>query len=782
MAGLISISARGLKSSDRSVRLRGRNLVLGAVGSGKSSVLDAIRICALSYVPAIGKSPAATARLMRDNEIDVGIELSDGRRVERSLARDGQRLTGSAHASWLPPRTKDTEAGEAIRALFGASDAEAAQHLDIRQLLACTPNERAKQIEALLDASGMDVTTAALRGRALTTLRAAGIDPDRMPLDLADATSAAAGAEALLDRALRIAVAGIRDTLDSQLRTSGIAAAADAMRAAKNDSAAACREQIAARSQLELRLVALQAPADSLESLRARRDAARDAIARARRDLEAADAAARARAEVEAVLPVLRDQVTRAEGEHEIALEALETARDCRSETAGIGDDPAPPEAPVIVEPDPDVIAMAERWEAQAAEDDAAADRIVIPAAPPTAAEERAVTVARQRLERSNADPWGRILTIADEIAAAADGDDDEETPLMRWSRSLREVATEQGARSRDELKAELAVAERALGALQEQVQDHEQRRECLAKDLADIRAMAAGYRTDATKARREATVAARTENARRAAEHERLMAAWRAQVDALRQRRAGLLRRAEQIEAGARQAQEDLDRARADLTAAEARLTGQADVAVDAVAARSLLTDAEAAIAEIGPKIVVVEGADACRREMAALLEQIERATALQAAYAAAEWACQRLREEDLRARAGGLEERMRVFLRGAGRSEDPYLRASKGICDFGLRRDGHEISVEALSGGESVLFMAALAAAVIALRAPECRVLLIEAAELGAGETADAVLRGCEAITDAIETVIVATCAAIEPRTGWNVIHTGELVEVAR
>jgi S-formylglutathione hydrolase FrmB len=100
-----------------------------------------------------------------------------------------------------------------------------------------------------------------------------------------------------------------------------------------------------------------------------------------------------------------------------------------------------------------------------------------------------------------------------------------------------------------------------------------------------------------------------------------------------------------------------------------------------------------------------------------------------------------------------------MGTFLGAAGRREQPYFRASKGSCEIGWRRqDGAEIAIAALSGGEWVLFAAALTAAVIILRGAPLRVLLVEA-----GETDDQILggllAGIRAVADQLTCAIVAT-----------------------
>ena len=63
---------------------------------------------------------------------------------------------------------------------------------------------------------------------------------------------------------------------------------------------------------------------------------------------------------------------------------------------------------------------------------------------------------------------------------------------------------------------------------------------------------------------------------------------------------------------------------------------------------------------------------AEAHPRTADELVAEIQRAEAERDVFTAAEWAAQRLRERDLAARGGPILDRMRTFLRAAGRTEE--------------------------------------------------------------------------------------------------------------
>lgn len=760
----------GLKSTDRDLALGPLTLLVGAVGSGKSSALEALRFVALGHVPALGKSEVATARLMRDREISVEATLEDGRMFSRSLWRRGGKLQSEAFASWLPPKSGLTETGEAIRALFGASDIEAAEALDLRELLSCSAAERSKRIERLLDASGLSPAVLAARGWSLTWLRLAGVPSERIPAGT-EAEATAASCQTLVPDEVRGAAAGVADALRAILGSGGLAAAQDHARQAKLDAAAQVRANVAARAEIEDRL---GGPIETLGNLPAERDAVAATMERARRDLETGAEAAVVRQAAGVVLPGLQERAADTARALEAAMEALPRIEQARAEAAALVD---PPEvvAPAAVEPDRQAIAEAEALEHRAREEDDAGAAVPLPLPVSTAAESAAVTIAEREAERAASSPWREVEAVASRIFQLGSMlPEPAHAQHVDCGDRLVALAKEHGGDGlaildrRATARRALGLAELAAAKREEEILDAMQRRTGHAAAAMRLRAEAADFRYGALERARLANAEARAAYADAAGERARALSLNRTA-------RTRLEAEAAYLETTAREAQTAADRSAADLAETEARLAGIASVAVDVDAAARALESSREVLVILDARIARLRQAEIRRAEMTALLAEIDRATAEQKCWAAAEWACQRLREEDLTARAKGLESRMAKFLAAAGRAEEPFLRAGRGVCEFGLRRAGKEIAVEALSGGEHALFIAAMASAVIALRGPDLRALLVEAAELGAGDAAQAMLRGCAAVADEVQ-VILATNAEIGAPAGWTVHRMSE------
>lgn len=856
-----TLKIRGLKATDRDVALSKLNACLGPVGSGKSTILDALRFLALGCVPHLGRNEAATARLMRDGEIEVTAKLSNGAEISRAMRADGPRFIGTASASWLPPRTKATEASVEIRKLFGASDLEAAENLDLRALLSASPNERAKKIEALLDASGASIDEIRVRVDGLTVVRLTKFDADRLPTDPAGAAKIADGLRVALSPAETQALGAVGAEVSGWLGAHGIPGTLEHVAAAKSRAVAEEKGKLNARKEIENRAILLDRGSERLEDLRARRDAEVSRKAAASADADRAIEAGNARRIAEATIPALRaaadDAVVRF-NQHMAALAererldadlaaivdpaeilapamvaadqgALAEADRLDAEAAAITN-PVPPAAPISVPVSAEAIARALAIEEDAARIEADANGIRLPDPVSTTTEQNAVGVAVAALALAKTSPWREVESIARSLEVQSDSNCIPQVAKVLTDNAgqLRALATKHGG--------DICAYGQALADAEAALKEATLRSQQSVKDLADARARIAELRNSAVKLRTEAAQIRRTaiaeanaanESARLA--HAAARAEWTKAVNDLDGTRNGLRQVAAQtraaamadaqgandaarakyeadvetrgIEMGANAilrkqiqdrinvlveaagaAQATLDRVRADLAEAEARLAGIASVSTDVTDLSVTIGAATAAIADLDRMIESAEAADARKRELDALLAEIERATALVRCYDAVQWALHRVREEDLRRRSGGLEERMTKFLRAAGRDESPYLRVERGVTEFGWRRGSHEIAVEALSGGENVTFVAALAAAVVALRAPGIRCLLIEAAELGAAEPAQAVLRGCEAIAEDLDLVMVATNAEITAPDGWTTHRSGAATAVVQ
>ena len=131
----MQLSFKGLKATDRLLRLGRLNLVVGPNGSAKSSIAEAIRFAALGYVPALGKRLDDTAAIMRGRQLEVELALDDLHTVRRTLTRtkDGG-LRGGLECSWVSKVQGQKEPAVELLKLCGTSADEVAEMLDIRAL------------------------------------------------------------------------------------------------------------------------------------------------------------------------------------------------------------------------------------------------------------------------------------------------------------------------------------------------------------------------------------------------------------------------------------------------------------------------------------------------------------------------------------------------------------------------------------------------------------------------------------------------------------------------
>lgn len=831
MTRITKIKTEGLRATDREVELAPLTLIRGRVGSGKTNVCDALRIGALGYVPELGKNSQKTQRMMRNGELRVALELDDGAHFERGYRREGESLKGFAAASWMPAKAKLTEIEESIRTYFGRDDREAAEHLDLRELLNCSPDKRARRIEKMLDASGIPTDELKKRATAMMTLRLAKIEAARMPEDAEQAVTAAAGARSLVTDAVLVAIDTVAPILAKEIEADGVVRALEVARDEKSAAAEDLRRQMAARAELEDRVAELRAPDEEHGDLEQRREALVEQRAAARRDLEAAEKAASVRAELKPALPALEKSVAAARAKLDEVTGRLKAADGYDAEADSI-EEPETVIAPAAIPPDAAKMSEADRLiaEADAIEEPGAvevdpakqkevdaldakatelidnADAIEIPSELTIAVEESALFVAQQEHEKAKKSPWREVMDIADRLEPRVMIGTDPHKDIDR----LRELAVEHGGdvvslgiavtealealktanRHRDERTTEIEQARKRQQEMRDEARKLLAQRNAIAHEAVDAAKKAteearATYREQvkrlrdrAEALRKEARDEAKAANDAARAEYAEAQGTYEAKVIEVAERREELRKAAREIRSEATEAQSKLDRAEALLRAARERLAGVDSVSTNAEEARATIETADREIPKIDSDIKALRAAAALRDEMKSLLEKIDAASALRDTWAAAEWSCQRLREADLAARAGGLQARMRRYLKASGRTEEPYLRAARGVCDFGWRRDGQEIAVEVLSGGETAIFCAALAAAILSLRGPSLRILLVEGAETGIDAESQQLLAVCKEALDAghIDQAVVATCLPIDAPEAWTTVDLSE------
>lgn len=790
---IVRVTCEGLKAFDRDLALSSLNLLLGEPGAGKSTIPEAVRFAALGCIPALGGREIDTARILRGVRMAVRVELSDGRWFTRTLARDGSSLRQEARTSWLPASTTSTAHGGAIRALFGDSEEEAAEHLDLRELLDASPAQRAAKIDALLSATASTPEAMAAHVEVLAVARLGKLDERGIPSDPAARKTLVSGLLPALSAGVRAALPPAIAATLGELRNKGIPTALERANAEKRTASENVRRRSSAQAELEDRAREAAAPASTLADLDRRRQAATDqlAVLKANRDRAANSQAARAAAE--AKLKEAKGTTVDHEKVRQGIAEARAHAERWERQAAELQVEIPEVPLPELAETDPKTEKAAKAAEAKAAKLDAEAKEIEATPAPislpfdAVPSTDGPTEVYRQRKEAvrvASDDPWTKASGLL--TALAAYGFECAGGPLKLAGpfRELVALAKANGA-DLEKAEAELGEAIRALDAARDARAAAEKRNAEIheanqrdAKAHGETLARARQVRAEATKLRDQARDIRAKETARVAELNRDAQAAYAvavgersAKVEAQKTRRENLLQRAAKTREDADADEKAIVAEEAEVEKAQARLDGIGDVEpFDVGSADQEIADLNKAISTIDAQKREVEGADARKRELGSLVEAIAEAQAAEAVWTSIEAALKRVRELDLSDRAEPILARMRRFLEGAGRKEVPYLRATKTATDFGWRRGGQELSVEALSGGETVLFTTALAAAVIALRAPACRVLLVEAAELGDREAANQVLAGIQAVASELDSVIVATCAEVSTPNGWR------------
>lgn len=97
-----------------------------------------------------------------------------------------------------------------------------------------------------------------------------------------------------------------------------------------------------------------------------------------------------------------------------------------------------------------------------------------------------------------------------------------------------------------------------------------------------------------------------------------------------------------------------------------------------------------------------------------------------------------------------------------------------AEGGIELRARQGEHSVPFASLSGGEGVVYGAALAVAVVRLVQPKLRLLMLEVAEVDAVRL-DALLSALEVMAGDFDSVIVATCHAQGAPVGWHVRQLG-------
>jgi hypothetical protein len=754
----VIISIEGFKARDLTIRCGKLLNLVGENGAGKSTVTEGLRFLALGWIPALGKRPADTAALMRDREASVRLDLEDGKWCERRIERIGKSLTTSCLASWLADAASQKEHGAAILSLFGDTEESVAEALDLRVLLNTTPNVRASRLTAVLESISDPAATMKLITR-YSVQQLGSIAEERMPESIADACPmvpgfSKAGAHRGQYAALKVALGDVTGLVSGE---GGLAAALSHAKDQKNLAVADVRTKSAARQELEDRLATLPAANDDeLEGLELERAQLEQSIGAQRQRLAEQRRQQQAVADATSQLQLARVNAAAAQDDRRGVERHLADLDAKRGRLAEIDERLAA----VVQVPPPDE-SVADRLQAESDAMFEQAHAIEIPPVVDLLPYDRGIKQLQGQLEAADENPWQRVIGIGDEIVALSPGSTPRVRSLHALAEELHQLAHRNGACDKAKLAAKLKAAETEARRVCGHAGRVDDKRAELGADRVRLETLADEMRAEAKALR---------EQIRR--DYAAATQAQRFDAGALRQEKTSLAAAVAAIESRDRRTQERVTETGIELTAAEQRI---ADLGPVVPADGTTEDDLTPKLAKIQKQIAEAQGAARLREQFNSILAEIETAETSATVWKAVEQACIRTRNEQVAEQGAPLLDRMRVFFAGAGRSEKPFLRAAKGECAIGWERGGKEILVEALSGGEFCIYVAALVAGMLALRDAPLRILLVEGSELD-NDNMVALLRGISVVADSLSHCIVCRHAAPSVAVpGWNVLRPG-------
>ena len=740
----MNLTITGLKGHNRTLALDHLLVLGGDNGAGKTSVLLALQLLALGYVPALGKRLADVAPLLGERRATISLTLDDGRILSRIIERTEKGLTMRAHCSWLPETAKPADHAREILGLFGAEEVEVAEALDVRELLNATDSQRAARLTRLLASQQPTETLLDTLVRG-TLQRLVQIPDERMPAHWQ-------ALEDMLTAPQRAAVQATWPGVQAKLLATDLPATLAYVNGEKRRVQLDRQRKQQARTELAQRLADVpEVDPQRIALLDEERGELDQEIGRLIEQRKQTTARKTARDDAEAALATAEQERDRAARDRAAWLEAKEQGIPPEPQLRAIEAELDALAAPAV----PDDKA-AQALEARLAPLVAEREAIVVPVVPDLDAELRAVEHARAALAAHLRSPWWKAVELAETIDTGISATVKRDKAIKAAATELLALARQQAdAGTKAALEADIRTADRAFI-------DAEQRRD--AASDAHANAVAACTELDAEIADLRGEIA----SLRQAPDYVAAVAAYDEQRGALIEERDTLrvvvddrAKRENDTAAALATADAKLEEARA-VVVAVGEVSDLAALAED-------LTEAEARRTAVSAELGTLRTAATRRTELDTIIGELTALDAQREVLVALEGTLVLAREAAVQAAGGPLLDTLTTFLRAAGRVETPFIQDGRDLGWYAA--DGRPVPLVALSEAEWQLFVCGITAAVAILRGAPLRFLLVEAGGCTL-ETLGQMLAGIGALADRLTLAIVCTPHAEgEDRTvdGW-------------
>ena len=744
---ITKLSFSGLKGQEREHSLGPLTLLEGPNGSGKTATLQAVMIGFLGYEPRLGKRPEATMSLAQNGRITVELATDKGFGVKRLFSFDPVKKAVSQEISLLG---RSEQLQKEAEAEISASLGNFPVMFDLAEFTAMSPDRQRDFIFHLSPLDERKWNAASLLRhvmfRAICAALGEGVVAEAMNIGRKRGQTPLAGDFEEMS-------AGRQQGCLEMLSTKLDGAYRAALREILEDLAKHCSDDI--QASLGGMLAALRSRARSARTRKAESEAAVRALSEERaKHLDGAvgaDELRSALAEAEASLGALEkeagvEQEKRREAARRAA-EAAEALERTRARAAALEAAPLPDMAALKAAMDECALAIKEIPEAglfadelRALDDAIAADVARRDAALRAKMEAaHAIEAAQEALKRIGAE----VLLFRDGRCPVCGASANTRHIIALLERKRKEMA-----RVTDEMEKKcraLMPEARMLEYFEGEIKSASARKEKVAESVA------------------AAVEAARVKEKELADLERRFALAG--------QERA---HRAEALAA----LKEEIARIERSLQTPARDKTGRSPLVSADAASEGRLESCRARVAEMRSALA---GKERARGLVAAVEERI---------CAARRGAVEHEVVGDLTAAAKGLRDALVAEIIGPlQRTVDeilPEINAEyrsyfaledmrgKESFEFGRLKGAARIPFASLSGGETVLFSAALAVALILRAGPPEKVLLVEMGELD-DENARAFLCGLTKLSRRLDNVICASCHDIDAPEGWRTIMLG-------